>query len=198
MTWNLGGLGLDKTLDYLEGVSRDRDHGLHHVLCFSLQELCAREVTPPGTAPSRNTRESAHWKLTFHRGPDEWRGVGVAVKKQEGVVWGGQWRGPSFIQQKLDIHGERWRVASAHLPCTARLLHTGELLETWEEILACEPGWTTLLGADLNETFQEAQGAGPAATTSRGRWSCRCSRQWDSISASLSRDAPATTRTTSL
>ena len=31
MTWNLGGLSVDKILGYFEGVHRERGHGLHHV-----------------------------------------------------------------------------------------------------------------------------------------------------------------------
>jgi hypothetical protein len=168
MTWNLGGLNVDRILTYLEGVSRDRDHGLHHALCLCLQEVCTREETPPGETPSCNTRENQDWRVTFHRGADDWRGVGVAVRKREGLVWGAQRRGRCYIRQKLNVGGTCLTVTSAHLPCTARLLDAGEILDAWGEALAPEPGWTPILGADLNETFTPNEDGSAVAHTSRG------------------------------
>ena len=64
------------------------------------------------------------------------------------------------IQQRLEVRGARWSVTSADLPCTARLLDAGDILEDWERI--------TLLGADLNESFTGAEVGEPVARTSRG------------------------------
>ena len=67
MTWNLGGLHVEKVLDYFERVTSQRDHPLRTVHVFFLQEICTRECTTPGRGATLNTKENPLWRLTFHR-----------------------------------------------------------------------------------------------------------------------------------
>ena len=76
MTWNLGGMNVERALAHFEDMVRQGGHALSTVDVFFLQELCTRESTSPGRGPSQNTRENLTWRLTFHRSADDWRGTG--------------------------------------------------------------------------------------------------------------------------
>ena len=94
--------------------------------------------------------------------------MGVLVRNGDTTTWGAQRRGKCCIHQNLEIRGTPWRVISAHLPCTARLLDAGDILEDWEIVMTSPPGVRAVLGADLNETFGGADTEDAVAGTARG------------------------------
>mgnify|MGYP001824197684 CR=1 FL=1 len=149
MTWNLGGMSVERILTHFEDVVRQGGHALQSVQVFLLQELCTRETTSLGRGTSQNTRENLTWRLTYHRSADEWRGTGVLVRKSSAVIWGAQLRGDAFIMQDVSWGGHNWSLMAAHLPCTSRLLRAGEVLDAWGECAATTPGSSAHLGSGL-------------------------------------------------
>ena len=160
LTWNVGGLTAENALETLEGLQGDRQ--LEKVAVVFLQEIILR--------PGMLHRESDHWSLVASKQATEWRGVGVAHKKQ----LGGHRNSHAFLaglSTTLCLKGgTKLQCLTGHIPHHATIPETQHILAQWGEHV----GPTKLIiGMDANEVF--TQPFSPLSTSTRsftGRGEC--------------------------
>ena len=122
VTWNLGGLTIEKTLNLLLNMRRGRIHPFDADFVVFLQEI----ITEPGKAQS----EKDDVQIAAGKQPEEWRGTAIAHTStvshsqtkllQCGLAWGDQ----------------RFVGISGHLPHHATIVQTGTMLDSWSSQLS--------------------------------------------------------------
>ena len=145
ITWNLGGLSIDKTLTLLHNMRRGGIHPFDNDFVVFLQEV----IMEPGKAQS----EKDDIQLTAGKQADEWRGTAIA--HNSGIVHSQTKLLRCGISCLLLWSGQRIVGIAGHLPHHATMVQTGGILDSWSTQI--KDRHLGILGWDANETLTAAE-----------------------------------------
>ena len=142
VTWNLGGLSVEKTLTLLYNMKRGGIHPFDADFVIFLQEV----IMDPG----KTQTEQCDIHLAAGKRDTEWRGTAIA---HSSTVTHSQTKLlPCGISCMLLWRGQRFVGVSGHLPHHATVAQAATILDNWSVQL--DGSFRGTLGWDANETFE--------------------------------------------
>ncbi|CAE7918081.1 unnamed protein product [Symbiodinium necroappetens] len=155
VTWNVGGLTIDKLLKLLCDLRKERIRPFDSAFVLCLQEI----IMDKGKA----VQEQDDLQCVCGRQDEDWRGTGIVHTSQFKHSRNKLLR--SGFSTCLSVGELRFTVVSGHLPHHATMPEADEIATTWLQQLRSTP--KAILGMDANETFSE--GISGKVTTHSGR-----------------------------
>ncbi|CAE7709541.1 unnamed protein product, partial [Symbiodinium necroappetens] len=141
LTWNVGGLTIEKSLQLLRDLRKERIHPFDSAFILCLQEIIMEQ--------GKAVQEQGDLQCICGKQETDWRGTGIVHTSQFKRSRNKLLR--SGYSSCLTMGELRVTVVSGHMPHHATMAEADEIATSWLQQL--RPAPKAVLGMDANETF---------------------------------------------